>query len=59
MKKAIWDEVYRKRYFLSESAPICKDQLKGDLGYLATSHSAKNVLDGIYAFPDNMDEATK
>ena len=59
VNKAIWDEVHQKRYFLAESAPICKGQLKGDFGYLVTSHSEKKVLDGTYAFPDNMDEATK
>ena len=55
VNKTIWDEVHRKRYFLTESAPICKGRLKGDFGYLAMSHSAKKL----YAFPDNMDEATK
>ena len=59
MNKAIWDEVHPKRYFLAESAPICKGCLKGDFGYLATSHSEKKVLNGTYAFPDNMDEVTK
>ena len=59
MNKAIWDEVHQKRYFLAEIAPICKGQLKGDFGYFATSHSAKKVLDVTYAFPDNIDEATK
>ena len=59
MNKAIRYEVHQKRYFLAESAPICKGQLKGDFGYLATSHSAKTFTDGTYAFPDNMDEATK
>ena len=41
VNKAIWDEVHQKQYFLAESAPICKCQLKGDFGYLATSRSAK------------------
>ena len=59
MNKDIRYEVHRKRYFLAESAPICKGQLKGDFEYLATSHSAKKVIDGTYEFPDNMDEATK
>ena len=39
VNKAIWDEVHRKRYFLAESASICKGCLKRDFGYLATSHS--------------------
>ena len=42
--KAIWNEVHQKRYFLAESAPICKGQIKEDFGYLATSHSAKKFL---------------
>ena len=59
MNKYIRDKVHRKRYFLSENAPICKGRLKGDFGYLAKSHSAKKVLNGTYAFPDNMDEDKK
>ena len=41
VNKDIWDEVHRKRYFLAESAPICKGRIKGEFGYLATSHSEK------------------
>ena len=59
MNKAVWDEVHQKRYFFAESAPICKDRIKGDFGYLATSHSAKKVINGTYAFPDNIYEAKK
>ena len=59
VNKAIWDEVHQKRYFLAESAAIFKVRLKGDFGYLATSHSSKKVLDGTYAFPYNFYEVTK
>ena len=59
VNKSIWDEVHRKRYFLTESALTCKGRLKGDFGYLATSQSTKKVLTGTYSFSDNMDEATK
>ena len=59
VENAIWDEVHRKRFHLAESAPICKGQLRGSFGHMATSPTAKAVLVGTSVYQDNFDEATK
>jgi hypothetical protein len=58
LQEAIFNEVCPKHYNLAEDAPICKGALRGQFGYTTTSPSAQLVLDGLYAFPSNIDDAT-
>ncbi len=59
VQQAIFNKVHRKRYNLAKEAPICQGGLQGQFGYTLTSPTAKTVLDGTYAFPPDMDEATR
>ncbi len=59
VQEAIFNEVHRKWYNLTEEAPICKGRLRGQFGYTLTLPTAKMVLDGTYEFSLGMDEATK
>jgi hypothetical protein len=59
VQEGIFSKVHRKQYNLAEEAPICKGALRGQLGYTATSPTAQSILDGMYDFPSNIDEATK
>ena len=59
VQNAIFNEVHRKRYNLSEEAPIRKGFLKGQFGYMLTLPTSRSVLDGSYDFPPDIDEATK
>ncbi len=51
--------MHQKWYNLAEEAPICKDPLKGQFGYMLTLPTAQSVLDGSYDYPPDIDEATK
>ena len=31
-ERAIWEEVYQKRFYLAEEAPICQGELLGEFG---------------------------
>jgi hypothetical protein len=59
VQEGIFNEVHRKQYNLAEDVPICKGALWGQFGYSAISPTAQSVLDGMYNFPSNIDEATK
>jgi hypothetical protein len=59
VQEAIFNNIYRLRFFLAKAAPICQGRLRGWFGYNAVSRSAHAVLNGTYVYPDNFDEATK
>jgi hypothetical protein len=59
VQNAIFNEVHRKRYNLSEEAPIRKGFLKGQFGYMLTLPTSRSVLDGSYDLPLDIDKATK
>ena len=48
MENAIWDRIHKKRFHLSEQAPIYQGQLRGDFGYLANTPGTSQVLAGTY-----------
>ncbi len=58
-QEAIFNEVHCNCYSLAEDAPIFKGALRGQFGYTTTSPSAQLVLDGLYAFPSNINDATR
>ena len=58
MQEVIWDEVHRKHFYLSEQAPICQGNLRGDFGYTSISPTAKAVLNGLYNYPEEFDGPT-
>lgn len=57
--QAIFNEVHKKQFHLAEEAPICRGRLCGEFGYLAISPTAKQVLNGSYAFHPEDDQATE
>ena len=46
------------RYKTARSAPIARGRLLRDLGHLADTPAAKEILEGTYCFPPGTDEAT-
>ncbi len=59
IQEAIWSNIPYKPFYLGEESPICKGNLRGEFGYNATSPTARAILDGIYEYPNDFDEATK
>ncbi len=59
VENAIWTNIYRKRFYLAEEAPICKGGMCEDLGYNAVSPMAQMILDGTYKYPEDFDAATR
>jgi hypothetical protein len=57
--QAIFDNIHRKRFFLTEDAPICQGKLRIWFGYNSVSEMAGAVLDGTFVYPDDFDKATK
>jgi hypothetical protein len=57
VQDAIFREVHQKRFFLAEEAPICQGELWANLGYLARSQIADEILAGNNAYPPDFDEA--
>ncbi len=39
--------------------PICQGTMREAFGYLTTTIAARQVLEDLYAYPDNFDETTK
>jgi hypothetical protein len=58
IQTAIWDNIHRRRFFLAEEAPICKDRLRQEFGYLSNTEAARAVLDGTYTPTGDIDPAT-
>ncbi len=59
LHKAIWDNIHRKRFYLTEDAPICSGPLRGAFGYNSVTPTAKAILEGTYNYPPDFDEVTK
>ena len=58
IEDAIWTNIHRRRFYLAEEAPICQGRLCGDFGYSANTAASREVLDGVYAGDNDMDQAT-
>jgi hypothetical protein len=59
MQEAIWDNIHRKRFHLAELAPLCQEPLRGTFRYNAICQTSQEILDGMYEYPPEFDEATK
>jgi hypothetical protein len=59
LHEAIWENIHRKRFYLAEEAPMCSGSLRGIFGYNSVTPIAKAILEGIYQYPPDFDEATK
>ena len=59
VEHTIWEEIHGKRFHLAEQAPICQGRLRGEFGYMASSQSARAVLDGSYDFSSVAHEGTR
>ena len=46
LQEAIWDNIHRKRFYLSEEAPIWPGPLRGAFGYNSVTPTAKAILEG-------------
>jgi hypothetical protein len=59
MQEAIWDNIHRKRFHLAKLAPLCQEPLCGTFGCNAICQTLQGILDGMYEYPPEFDEATK
>jgi hypothetical protein len=59
LHEAIWENIHRKQFYLSEEAPMCSGPLRGVFGYNFVTPTAKTILEGTYHYPPEFDEATK
>ena len=59
VEQAIWQGIHHKRFYLAEQAPICQGPMREAFGYLATTIAARQVLEDLYDYPADFDEATK
>jgi hypothetical protein len=58
-QKTIWTNIHYKCLYLEEEAPVCQGQLHKELGYNAISDTTRAILNGIYTYLEDFDEATK
>ena len=56
---AIWNNIHKKQFVLSEDAPLCQGPLRGLFGYCAVSITAQSILCGTYEYPEDFDLATR
>ena len=54
---AIWNNIHKKQFVLSEDAPLCQGPLRGLFGYCAVSITAQSILCGTYEYPEDFDLA--
>ncbi len=59
LQEAIWDNIHRKRFHLAKLASLCQEPLRGTFGYNAICQTSQEILDGMYEYPPEFDEATK
>ncbi len=59
IENAIWSGIHQKRFYLGKQAPICKGLMRDAFGYLATTITAWQILEGTYRYPEWFDKATK
>ncbi len=59
VQEAFFDNIHRKRFFLAEAAPAYNGPLQGLFGYNAVTITAQQILDGLYPYPPDFDQATK
>ena len=59
VEAAIFQGVHDNRFYLAEQAPICREPLRDDFGYLADTEVARQVLAGTYDYPPQFDAATR
>ena len=59
VENALWTNIYRKRFYLAEEAPICKGRMHEDLGYNAVSPTTQEILARTYKYPEDFDAATR
>ena len=59
IERAIWGGIHNQRFYLGEQAPICKGMMRDAFGYLETTITARQVLEGTYNYPNWFDEATR
>jgi hypothetical protein len=56
---AIWRNIHEKRFHLAESASLCSGRLRGIFGYNAICQTSHKILEGMYEYPPEFDQATK
>jgi hypothetical protein len=59
LQEAIWNNIHWKRFHLAKSAPLCQETLCGTFSYNPICQTSHEILDGMYEYPPEFDEATK
>jgi hypothetical protein len=59
LQEAIWNYMHWKRFHLVELASLCQEPLCGTFGYNAICQTLQEILDGMYEYLLEFDEATK
>ena len=59
VERAIFDRIHIKRFYTAEQAPICKGPMQEIFGYLATTITVRQVLEGSYDYPEWFGQATE
>ncbi len=59
LQEAIWNNIHRKRLHLAKLAPLCQELLCETFDYNAIHQTSQEILDGMYEYPSEFDEATK
>jgi hypothetical protein len=59
VQEAIFDNIHQKQFSLAEAAPTCNWPLQGLFGYNAVTIKAQQILDRLYPYPPDFDQATK
>ncbi len=59
LQRTIWRNIHEKRFHLAELAPLCSGPLRGTFGYNAICQTSHEILEGMYEYPPDFDQATK
>ena len=59
VEREIFDRIHNKRFYAAEQAPICKGPIREAFGCLSTTIALRQVLNGLYDYPEWFDPATK
>jgi hypothetical protein len=59
LQRAIWSNIHENCFHLAESAPLCSGNLQGTFGYNAICQTSHEILEGMYVYPADLDQATK
>ena len=59
LHKAIWDNSHWRQIYRAKLAPLCQEPLRVSFGYNAICQTSLEILDRMYEYPQDFDEAAK